>query len=238
MIVQVFCLYHAYKNRADQKWLWFIIIFPMLGAAIYLYDYFYNRENISTIKDTVNVAMNSNYRVEQLEKEVKFSNSILNRSNLADAYVDLERYEEAIELYESCLTDFNAKNVEITKKLVSCYYQVSNHASAVEFGTKIEGEKVFRNSTDRIAYAWSLYEMNELDRAEKNFIGMDGRYCNYTHREEFAKFLHLTNRHSEAIEKLEELLSELDKMNSSELRPWRSNQRSIRELLGEYRSPN
>jgi hypothetical protein len=234
-IIQGFCVWHAFSNRAEARWFWIISLLPGLGSIIYLYHHFYNKEHIGVISETVKGAVNSNYRTEQLENELEFSDSILNRSNLWDAYSDSGRYEEAIELYKSCLIDFNSENVDLIKKLVHCYFQLSNFIEVVKFGSRIEDQKGFKYATERIEYAWGLYELNELKNAEKNFKGMDSRYSNYSHRTEFAKFLEVTDRKPEAIEMLEDLLNELDKMNSGELRPWRDDRRSIGLLLAEYK---
>ncbi|NRA13705.1 MAG: hypothetical protein HRT57_17325, partial [Crocinitomicaceae bacterium] len=165
-------MWHAITNRVEQKWYWIIMFLPVFGSVIYLYHHFYNKDKIGAISESVRGAVNSNYRTDELEETMEFSDSILNRTNLANAYVDNGRYEEAIELYKFCLIDFNSENVETITKLIHCYFQLSNFVEVVNYGKKIEDKKGFRYATERIEYAWSLYESNELKRAEKNFKGM------------------------------------------------------------------
>jgi hypothetical protein len=61
-----------------------------------MYHNFYNRNNINTIAEGVKEVVNSNYKIEQLEKALQFSDNITNKTNLADAYVGNNRYTDAI----------------------------------------------------------------------------------------------------------------------------------------------
>ena len=35
LILQVFCLYHAYKNKSENWWYFLILMFPLIGSLIY-----------------------------------------------------------------------------------------------------------------------------------------------------------------------------------------------------------
>src|SRR5688572_7886882 len=118
LILQAFCVYHAYKNNVEQRWYWLIIFFPLVGCLIYLYHNFYNQSTVQTISQGVKGVVNSNYRVEQLEKALRFNDNVANKVNLADAYAKLGRFEEAIELYTDCLSGFMAEDPELRMKVV------------------------------------------------------------------------------------------------------------------------
>src|SRR5688572_31932151 len=94
LIIQAICLYHAYRHNAEQRWYWFIIFFPGVGCALYVYHHFYSRENVQTIAQSVKEVVNSNYRLEQLEKALRFSDNATNKNNLADTYAHYGRYDE------------------------------------------------------------------------------------------------------------------------------------------------
>src|SRR4051812_13448934 len=87
LILQAFCLYHAYKNNNQQKWYWIIIFFPVVGCVIYLYDNFYSKHKLQSISEVAKNLVNSNRRIEQLERDVKFNDNVTNKVNLADAYM-------------------------------------------------------------------------------------------------------------------------------------------------------
>ena len=229
LILEVFCLYHAYKNRADQKWFWFIIFFPMLGCIFYLYHHFYSKDNIKNVAEGVKGVVNKNYEVEKLEKEVQFSNTIKNKINLADKYAADGRTSEAIELYLSCLEGFNADNTAVKMSLLECYATSGEYQKACDIGDTFTTEKLFSKSWSRIGYAWSLYHVGRIEDAEKNFKATESRYSNYPHRLEYSKFLEKIQRKAEAIELLDEMLAEFENMDSAERRQKSADRKAVKD---------
>ncbi len=137
---------------------------------------------------------------------------------LADKYVELERFSEAIELYESCLKGHSKDNVHVLKALVLAHYKNLNYDQAIAYGDRLSEDKSFAKSTKKIAYAWSLYQNSELGRAEDCFRSMDSRFEKYHQRIEYSKYLYTIDKKTEAIEKLEELLAEFDLMQPRDRR--------------------
>src|SRR5688572_7803410 len=141
LILQAFCVYHAYRNNAEQRWYWLIVFFPVVGCGIYLFHHFYNRNSIEAIAEGVKVIVNSNYEVEQLEKAFHFSDNLKNRTNLADAYVRSGRYEEAINLYRQSLTGFMADDPSLRMKLLNAFFLNQNYTEAITLGNLLGSEK-------------------------------------------------------------------------------------------------
>jgi len=57
--------------------------------------------------------VNSNYKIEQLEKSLRFVDNYANKLNLADAYMDHGRFKEAVDLYQGCLNSFMADDIDL-----------------------------------------------------------------------------------------------------------------------------
>ncbi len=229
-IIQVYCLYHAYKNRADQKWFWFIIFFPVIGGLFYLYHHFYNRENLESISEGFKGIVNSNYEIEKLEKQLEMTDSDLNRSNLADHYMKAGRYKDAIKLYTSCLGSNHQEQLHILIPLVAAHYFNGDYAQSVAYGEKLEDERDFKKSMEKVGYAWSLYHIGETRKAEEVFQEMDSMYTNYPQRLEYAKFLNEIGSTSESVKYLEKLLAEFGKMQPRERRDKRQIHKSIKSF--------
>jgi hypothetical protein len=204
-ILQAFCVYHAYKNNADQKWYWLILFFPLVGCIIYLYNNFYSRNTVQTISQGVKEVVNSNYRVEQLEKAVRFNDNLSNKVNLADAYAKLGRFEEAIKIYTDCLSGFMAEDPDLRMKVIHAAFMNKDYATSIAYGEMLVNEKTFKNAEARIAYAWSLHLTGKKDEAQSVFQDMNKSFTNYVHRLEYGKFLKETNQ----LESLKELVSDL-----------------------------
>ena len=233
ILLQAFCLYHAYRNNAEQRWYWFILLFPIIGCAIYLFHHFYNRSSIDTIAESVKGAVNSNYRITQLEKALEFSDSIKNRTILADAYVENERYNDAIRLYTESLAGFMADDPGLRMKLLHAHFLNQDYTRAIALGKDLESEKTFRDADQRLAYAWALHYDGKTEAAEKIFQDTDRSFTNYRHRMEYCKFLLHNGRTDELESKLNDLLHEFEHIRGPERRLYRDVIRETRELYSE-----
>ncbi len=216
LILQALCLYHAYKNNNQQKWYWLILFFPVFGCLIYLYENFYSKRLISNLSEGVKALGNSNHRVEQLERQVKFNDSYTNKVNLADAYMRVQRYEDAVNLYEKCLEGFMAEDPVLLMKLLSAYYQNGNYKKVIFIGEKLSSNKTFKNAEERIALAWSYFFDNQQSVAIDIFKDLDKSYTNFRHRIEYSKLLIKLDQHESAETILQVLMEEFDHMKPLE----------------------
>ena len=229
LILQAICLYHAYRNRADQYWYWLIVLVPGIGCAFYLAHNFYNRNNLQTLKQGLNEVVNSNYRIEQLEKQVKFVDNIANKILLADAYVSVGRLPEAIALYNECLSSgFMADDPTLRMKLMEAYFLHKAFDEVLTVGRLLESEKDFRNSQARIAYAWSYHYTGQSDVAATIFENLNKTFTNYDHRLAYCQFLHETGQREKLQELVRELMAELLHMSPQERKYHRSLASNIR----------
>src|SRR5688572_13125617 len=188
-LLQAFCVYHAYRNNVEQRWYWLILFFPLFGCIIYLVQNFNSASTIKSLEENVKAAVISNYKTEQLEKALRFSDSVKNKVNLADEYVNIGRYVDAIQLYENSLLGFMSEDPSLKMKLLNAYFMNGDYATAVQYGDKLKSETSFKNSEVRVNYAWSVYQTGQAGLAETIFADMDKSFSNYYHRLEFCKFL-------------------------------------------------
>jgi hypothetical protein len=229
-LLQAFCVYHAYRNNSEQRWYWLILFFPLVGCIIYLVHNFNNVSTLNSLKENVKEVVISNYRIEQLEKALRFSDSIKNKINLADEYIKVARYEDAIALYVGCLQGFMEDDPMLRMKLLHAYFMKGDFNTAVDYGDKLKALKAFRNSEERVMYAWSLHQIGKTDLAESTFIDLDKSFTNYYHRKEYCKFLLTTEKTELAKEKLSDLLQEFDHIKGPERRLNRNVLREIKDL--------
>jgi hypothetical protein len=233
-LLQAFCIYHAYRNNAEQRWYWLILFFPLIGCIIYLVHNFNNRATLSTLTETVKEVVITNYKLEQLEKALRFSDNHQNRVNVADAYTEVGRYRDAIKLYAACLQGFMSDDPPIRMKLLKAHFMNGDYDKAVTYGEMLESEKSFKGSEERVAYAWSLFHAGKPDVAESVFADMDRSFTNYYQRVEYCKFLLQTEKSESAKEKLTDLLEEFDQMQGSERRLKRNIHREVRDLQANH----
>lgn len=230
LILQAFCLYHAFKNHNDYKWFLLIIFLPIIGCIIYLYLHFANKISVEGIKEEVKQVVNSNYKIEQLEKESQITDTFSNKIKLAQEYLNKARYSEALDILETCQEGIHKDDPELLIALVKAYYLNQQYQKAIEAGQKLKNNLEFKDSVEKIAYAWSLSKAGQKEKAFETFEEMDMPYSKYPHRLEFSRFLIEENRVGEAKEKLEELLDEISHMDGYEKRQKRGIQNEIKQV--------
>jgi hypothetical protein len=231
LILQIICVYHAYRNNAEQRWYWFILLFPLIGCILYLFHHFGNRTTLETLAEGVKGVVSSNYEIERLERDLVHADSLTNRSNLADAYLRIERIDEAIELYQKSLAGFMEDDPVLRMKLIQAYFLKKEYDKVIQYGQLLEHDKSFQQSEERIAYAWALHNTGKTESADKIFSSMDRSFTNYKHRLEYCRFLSLINKAEAMKEKLQEIMREFDTMQAPE-------RRMYKEVIHEFREMN
>jgi hypothetical protein len=234
LVLQAFCVYHAYRNNAEQRWYWLIIFFPLIGCIIYMAHNFNDRATLQSLTENVKEVVISNYRLEQLEKALGFSDNVRNKINLADAYIENGRFQDAINLYSGCLQGFMSDDPFVRMKLLNAHFMNGEYDTAVEYGNNLESEKSFKNSEERVTYAWSLFQTGEADMAESIFADMDRSYTNYYQRSEYCKFLLKREKSEFAKDKLTDLLEEFDQMQGIERHLKKNIHREVRGLYANH----
>ncbi len=232
ILLQCFCVYHAYKNNKDRIWYFIIILLPIVGCLIYIFDNFNSPDNIGDIAENFKSAVNTNHRVKKLEKAIQFSDNIINKTALADEYVKLKRYAEAIDLYESCLEGYNADDEEILLKLLKAEYHNENYQRAVEYGQRLQGKHLFKSAEEEQYLALALYNNGDVHQAFTTFQRIDVPFGNYDQRLTYYGLL-VENDSDKAKEKLKEILDEFNHMDGLERR---NNEATFGKLKKLYQS--
>lgn len=207
------------------------MFFPFIGSVFYLYHHFYSQRSIENLSEGIKTTFVGNYKIDKLEKELKFSETVSKKIELANEHSDVGNYERALELYTSCCIGIYEDDPDLIKKIVKNSFLIQDYGAAIEYGRKIENEISFKNSDERVAYAWSLFNTNNFDAAAENFRSMDVRFSNYKHRLQFAKFLYQTNQKAESLDKLQLLLEEIDSMDNFEKKSKKTIQKEIQNYL-------
>lgn len=218
LILQGFCLYHAYQKGTQQKWFYFIIFLPLVGCLIYLYANFFGdlKKGAQQASQGMKGLFNSNYEIDQLEKEISFSDTVENKIRLGDAYLAKGRYQEALELFQSCEKGVYKEDVELLMKLLRAHYLNDNFAEAVSYGERLKDAPEFAKAAEKIGLAWAYYYEKQVESAKATFEEMDLPFSNYKNRLEYCKFLLEIEQPTAAKEKLALLMDEINHMSPAE----------------------
>jgi hypothetical protein len=234
ILLQAFCVYHAYRHNTEQRWYWIILFLPALGSALYLFDHYYNRRDIHAVKESIKGVVNNNYKIEELEKALQFSDNHTNRINLADAYVESGRYGDSIKLYQESLTGFMADDPAVRIKLLQAHFLNQDYTETIIIGKELESDKSFRNTEQRLGYAWALHYDGKTEAAEKVFQDMDRPFTNHQQRVQYCRFLLNLGRTDEVKTRLTELVEEFNHIRGSERKLYRDIIRETKDLYFEH----
>ncbi len=215
-ILQFYCLFHAYRNKADTGWYLLIVFFPLVGSIIYLYKFVYNPQKIEQLGETIKQSVNKGHQIQKLEKELAFSDTVNNRMALAEQYLAEGFTIEAYEMYKSCHKGIYKDDLPLLLKLVQCSYTTEDYPACKTYGDLIDKHHDFRSHDAKGAYAWALYYTGETEKANELFYSFDVDYSSYPLRLEFVFYLLELDKEAHAIQTLDKMIAEFDYMDSNE----------------------
>jgi len=143
-----------------------------------------------------------------LEKQLKFATTFENQVALADAYLEAEHYEKAIENYEACLKDVFKEDFYVLSKLQEAHYFSSQFDTAKEYAERLKEQPKFKKSRASFLYALTLEKEGNIEAAEERLKTFDAPYARYQERVELAKFFIRNAKTTEARDLLDEIVTE------------------------------
>tara|TARA_R110002073_G_scaffold89852_8_gene212587 strand:- start:18044 stop:18766 length:723 start_codon:yes stop_codon:yes gene_type:complete len=217
--LQVYCIYHLFKNKNSFYWFYLILFIPLLGSLVYIFTQVINGRDVSVIKDEVANLINPTKKILELEKKLEFSSTFQNQVNLADAYLEIKDYSNAIQHYEKAL-DSNFKNdIYTINQLIKAYFSTDNFDKVIEYSEKIKSNLEFKKS--QFFYGIALEHKERFEEAEIELQKIDLNYSNYKERLFLSEFLIRRNKNTEAKELLEQMVSEALNMTPTNKRTYR-----------------
>jgi hypothetical protein len=218
IVLQAICVIHCIKSRKQQNWIWLIVFLPLIGCLVYFFTEILTNREIRTVKAGVGEIFNPSGSVKKLEENLRFSDTFNNRVALADAYFSAKQTEKAVSLYESSLTGAFTENEYVITQLVLAYYSEKRYDDVLRIAPAIYKKPQFARSKAHILYAMSLANTGKDEMAEKEFLGMKGRFSNFEARYYYALFLQKNNRNPEARQVLNEIVEEIPQLSGVERR--------------------
>ena len=228
-----YCLYHMYTNRRPYYWFFIIMFVPVVGSIIYIITQVYNKRDAEKITNEVVHIINPTKKVKDLEKRLEFSESYQNRLNLADAYLEIKDYNNAIPHYLEVLEDRSQNNFYPTKQLIEACFNIEDCDKVIIYAEKIKDHPEFKKSRTQFLYGLALERIGKIEEAETNLRQIDIRYSFYEERLILAKFLLSIKKDDVAVEILKEVNTEASHMTKPNKRLYRATILEVEKLLKE-----
>ncbi len=217
LILEAFCIIHCIRRGTQQKWLWMLIVLPVVGCCIYIYsEILTNRSALRMPKVDVGAVLNPGIKLKRLEDELRFTDTFANKIKLADAYLEAGFTDKAVEIYQNSLTGAFAENEHVLAQLIVAYSEQGRYEEVIPIAKKLYKLPQFPRSKAHIGYATALENTNHVDLAEAEFKLMKGRYSYFGPRYEYGMFLVRQGRDQDAYQIFSDILNEESQLSSME----------------------
>jgi hypothetical protein len=217
LILEAFCIIHCLRRGTQQKWLWMLIVLPVIGCLVYIYqEILTNRHSISIPKVDMGAVLNPGIKLKRLEDELRFTDTFANKIKLADAYLDAGFTDKAVEIYQNSLTGAFAENEHVLAQLIVAYFEQERYEEIIPIAKKLYKLPQFPRSKAHMRYAMALEYLNQVDLAENEFKAMKGRYSYFEPRYEYGLFLIRQGRHQDAYQLFTDIMDEAPQLSAME----------------------
>lgn len=216
IVLQGICAFHSIRRGTQSKWIWIIVFLPLVGSLAYIFTEIIQKQHVSSVQEGVAAIVNPSGRVRKLERSLKFSDTIANRTALADAYLAAGMYAQAATLYESCLTNLFSNSEQVIKNLIQAYFHMGRYEDIIGVAPRVASDLTFPKSPANLMYAIALEKSNLPQQAEREYAKLNLRFSNYEARYRYGLFLLSAGRKEEAVRILQGVTDEAQHMTRSE----------------------
>jgi len=228
--LQGYCIYHCYTNRNNYYWVFAIIFLPLVGCILYLFMNVLQQRDVEKAQNDLVNTLNPTKKIRDLEKRLKFSETFENKVALADAYMEKDFFEQAIETYRSSLKDMFENDYYVQSRLQEAHYRIADFDTSLRLAEKIKEHPAFPKSKANLLYALTLEKKENFDAAEARLRLFDAPYNYYEQRLQLALFLIRRENPKAASEVLQEIVNEAENMSKQS---YRSNRLFIKQAKDE-----
>lgn len=211
LLVQVACAVHAVKTGRDMRWVYIIVFVPALGSLLYfvlelLPDLRHSRST-RRMGSQLSRSINPLGEQRRLRERLDLSDTQQNRLALAEELVVCQQYQEAVELYQSCLTGIDASNPDIMLGLAQAQFHGGEAGLArATLERLIEANPDYKSSEGHLLYARALEQLGETEAALHEYEVLARSYPGEEGRCRYALLLRQMGSEAQAREVFQEIL--------------------------------
>jgi hypothetical protein len=217
IVLQGICAFHSIRKGTQSKWIWIIVFLPLIGSLAYIFTEIIQKQHVSTVQSGVASIINPSGRIRKLERNLKFSDTLANRSALADAYLASGMYAQAAHHYESCLTLAFANSENVIMNLIQAYYHLGRFEDIIRLAPRVVHDLTFIKSPASLMYAIALEKNGHPGQADIEYAKLNLRFSNYEARYRYGLFLLSSGRRDDALKVLRGIEEEAQHMTRGEM---------------------
>ncbi len=210
LALQLFCVVHALRNGRDYRWIFLILLVPVIGMAAYfiieVLPGLRHHRQLNRAKHGLIRAIDPQRDVRQMRQQLEVANTLENRAALANACVNAGQFQEAIELYHSCLK-IEEHNPELLHKLAQAYFGMQEYAKAKQtLADLIQHNPNFKSADGHLLYARTLEALGDTSGALQEYKVLTESFPGEEARVRYALLLKSLNDLDEAARTFDEVV--------------------------------
>lgn len=211
LILNIVCTIHVLKTGRPFYWVFLFWIFWGIPAAIYFFveilpDLQRNRA-VTRLGSDLATAVNPGRHVRKLEEELEISDTVKNRQLLAKAYVETRRFDEAIEMFQSCLKGIYKDDPPVLLAMAEAQFLNETPADALATLQRLaETDGNFRSIERRLLLAQIFEALERNDDALGEYETLANQYPGEEARCRYGMLLMKTGQPDKAQEIFQRIL--------------------------------
>jgi hypothetical protein len=179
--LQVIAVVHLFRTRGDMRWLFLIILVPMVGClAYFIVDVLPSLQTSPGARRALRRARNAvdpNRGVREESLNYERSQNIETTSRLANELTKAGRHEEAIRICNEARTGLFEDDPKLLLALASAQFAGGEHAAAIATLDQLrEKNPSFRSADGHLVYARALEHSGAADRALEEYAALANYY--------------------------------------------------------------
>lgn len=171
---QVLFALHAVRTGRDSRWLYFIILFPLVGCIVYFFaemlpDLMGTRSAGRARRSLVN-AIDPHRELRNSADRLTISNNVDNVVAFAQECTNKGLFDEAIHAYRKALTGIFATDPKLLLGLAWTLFEKSDYPEAVKTLDLLIAENPdFKSADGHLLYARAKEAMHDFDGAREEY---------------------------------------------------------------------
>ncbi len=188
-----------------------LIFLPGIGTAVYIVVEILPEINRGEFFHNVLRYIFPNALLHDLQRKVAISDTVTNRLALASAYGEQKKYDKAIPLVKSCLSDLYANDPGILLLLAKLQFHAGEFTESItNFEKAFSSKKVFmKKAEDELVYAQALESGGYLEKAEDEYKKVVRIHQSIEGMYRYGVFLKKRQRPQEARTQFQALLKDI-----------------------------
>jgi|SRR5579859_2062283 len=187
VVLQIICVVHVIKTGRNQIWIWVLVLLSMAGIAAYLIvellpDLLGGRSARRLAAGTTR-RLDPKRGARRRAADLDMAETAENKRLLAEEYIELGRFDEAVALYESAATGPHADDPTLLLGLARARHRRGDAAAALEALDRLkQAEPDFQSAEGHLIYARCLEELGreaealaEYEALSTYFLGEEAR---------------------------------------------------------------